>query len=60
MKTKHSKHFYWGSDPNKDTRAAELYARDLREFNIGGLRKNIHVWRDPAGKRTTVEWNEER
>jgi hypothetical protein len=60
MKTKHSKHFYWGADPQKETRVAEFYAMTLKDLDAHGIRSNIHVWRDPAGRRTTVEWNEEK
>jgi hypothetical protein len=59
MKTKHSKHFYWGSDPKSATAAAEKLADGLKTYNLGDV-KDIHVWRDPAGRRTTVEWIEER
>jgi hypothetical protein len=57
---KHWIHFDWGTDPKSATYSAELYARDLKELDAYGFRSNIHVWRDPAGRRTTVEWIEER
>jgi hypothetical protein len=59
MKAKQKKHFYWGPDPKSDTTAAEGYARYLLKADKGGTISNMHVWRDPAGRRTTVEWIEE-
>jgi hypothetical protein len=52
------RHFSWGSDPKSATAAAESLATDLKARHLHV--SDVHVWRDPAGKRTTVEWIEER
>jgi hypothetical protein len=60
MKTKRQQHFHWDYDPADANKRAELYAKDLYVLTDGVIPSSIHVWRDPAGRRTTVEWIEER
>jgi hypothetical protein len=56
MKNKRASHFPWNNDPKSATEDAECLAEQLRACNVD----DVHVWRDPAGRRTTVEWTEER
>jgi hypothetical protein len=48
------KHFPWESNPKAATAAAEEFARALKVDEAYLV--DVHVWRDPGRRVTTVEW----